>query len=69
MRGKNRRRGSSGKEHRGTQSKVDVVMREFREGTLKSSDGKKVTEHAQAIAIALSEARSAGEPVKEKVRG
>ncbi len=63
MKGKSHRKKSSGKEHRGTQSKVDKVMSEFREGTLKSSDGKKVTEHSQAIAIALSEARAAGEKV------
>ncbi|KKL84938.1 hypothetical protein LCGC14_1959750 [marine sediment metagenome] len=56
MKGKSHRKKSSGKENRGTQVKVDTVMREFREGTLKSSDGEKVTKHSQAIAIALSEA-------------
>jgi predicted transcriptional regulator YheO len=38
--------------------KVEKVMHEFKEGTLKSGkDGKggKVTEHKQAVAIALSE--------------
>ncbi len=40
--------------------KVEKVMHEFKEGTLKSSSGKKVTNRKQAIAVALSEARSAG---------
>lgn len=38
------------------QEKVGVVMKEFKEGKLKSSSGKKVTDPKQAIAIALSEA-------------
>jgi hypothetical protein len=41
--------------------KVHKVMEEFKEGKLKSSSGKKVTTRKQAIAIGLSEARSAGE--------
>tara|TARA_Y100000114_G_scaffold80887_1_gene74591 strand:+ start:995 stop:1201 length:207 start_codon:yes stop_codon:yes gene_type:complete len=36
--------------------KVGVVMREFKDGKLKSSSGKKVTDRNQAMAIALSEA-------------
>jgi hypothetical protein len=36
--------------------KVQKVMREFKEGTLKSSGGQKVKNPKQAIAIALSEA-------------
>lgn len=36
--------------------KVEKVMREFKEGMLKTSAGKKVTDEKQAIAIALSEA-------------
>lgn len=39
------------------QEKVGVVMKEFKEGTLKSGSGEKVTDPAQAKAIALSEAR------------
>jgi hypothetical protein len=42
------------------QKKIEKVMHEFKEGTLKSGkDGKggKVTDKKQAIAIALSEAR------------
>jgi len=36
--------------------KVHKVMGEFKEHTLKSSSGKKVTSRKQAIAIAMSEA-------------
>lgn len=36
--------------------KVRKVLSEFREGKLRSSSGKKVTDRKQAIAIALSEA-------------
>ena len=38
------------------QKKVEKVMREFKEGNLKSGSGAKVTSRDQAIAIALSEA-------------
>jgi hypothetical protein len=38
------------------QAKVRKVMREFKEGTLKSSSGQKVKNPKQAIAIGLSEA-------------
>ena len=41
--------------------KVEKVMREFKAGTLKSGrSGTNVTSRKQAIAIGLSEARSAG---------
>ncbi len=43
--------------------KVKKVMDEWKAGTLKSSSGEKVTKHEQAIAIALSEARKAGQDV------
>ena len=38
--------------------KVETVMREYKEGTLRSgsSEGRKVRDKRQAIAIALSEA-------------
>lgn len=36
--------------------KVEAVMHEYKEGSLKSGSGKKVTKRAQALAIALSEA-------------
>lgn len=42
------------------QEKVGIVMREFKEGKLKSSSGDKVTNPKQAIAIGLSEARQEG---------
>ncbi|MBL0198747.1 MAG: hypothetical protein IPP81_00810 [Chitinophagaceae bacterium] len=35
------------------------MMHEFKEGTLKSSSGDKVTERKQAIAIGISEAKEA----------
>lgn len=35
--------------------KVEKVMGEYKEGTLKSSSGAKVTSKKQAVAIALSE--------------
>lgn len=48
--------------------KVGKVMEEFEQGTLRSGSkhGPKVTSRDQAIAIGLSEARKAGEPVKPK---
>ena len=48
--------------------KVEKVMHEFKEGTLHSGSkkGPKVKSRKQAIAIALSEAREAGEPVPKK---
>ena len=49
------------------QSKVEKTMHERKHGTLKSGSGKKVTSPKQAIAIGLSEARTAGAKVpKEK---
>jgi hypothetical protein len=45
------------------QEKIEIVMHEFKEGTLKSgTKGRngKVTNRKQAIAIAISEAREAG---------
>jgi len=36
--------------------KVRKVMREFKQGKLRSSSGQKVVDRKQAIAIALSEA-------------
>ena len=53
------------------EQKIEKVMHEFKEGSLKSGKGGKggtVTSRKQAIAIALSEARKAGAkiPVKKK---
>jgi hypothetical protein len=49
------------------QQKVEKVMHERKQGTLRSgSTGKKVTSRKQAIAIGLSEARRAGAKVPRK---
>ena len=41
------------------EKKIHKVMGEFKDGSLKSSSGAKVKNRKQAVAIALSEARSA----------
>ena len=46
--------------------KVEKVMHEFKEGTLKSSTGQKVTKRKQAVAIALNEAREVGADIPPK---
>jgi Family of unknown function (DUF6496) len=46
--------------------KVHKVMSEYKHGSLKSSTGGKVKSRKQAVAIALSEARSAGAKIPEK---
>ena len=38
------------------QAKIRRVLKEFKNGTLKSSSGEKITDRRRAIAIALSEA-------------
>lgn len=48
------------------QDKIEKVMHEKKEGTLKSGSGKKVTDRKQAIAIGLSEARKKGAKVPAK---
>jgi hypothetical protein len=48
------------------QKKVEKVMNEWKNGTLKSSSGKKVTKQAQAVAIAISESKRVG---KKKGKG
>jgi len=47
-------------------AKIHKVMKEKKEGTLKSGSGKKVTSRKQAIAIALSEARRSGAKIPKK---
>jgi hypothetical protein len=47
-------------------SKVHKVMKEHKEGKLKSGSGKKVTSRKQAVAIALSEARASGAKIPKK---
>jgi len=46
--------------------KVHKVMHEFKQGSLKSSSGKKIKSRKQAVAVALSEARSAGAHIPKK---
>ena len=48
--------------------KIEKVLKEFKEGSLKSSSGDKIKSRKQAIAIGLSEAdrMSAGGKVKPK---
>jgi hypothetical protein len=48
------------------QRKVVKVMREYKEGSLRSSSGAKVRKRKQAVAIALSEARRAGARIPKK---
>lgn len=48
------------------QEKVHEALHERKEGTLKSSSGRKVTSRKQAIAIGLSQARQAGDKVPAK---
>lgn len=47
------------------QEKIGVVMKEFKEGELKSGSGKKVTDPAQAKAIALSEAKKVKDEIPD----
>lgn len=54
---------------KGSQDKVEKVMHEFKQGTLKSGKngkGGKVSNQKQAVAIGLSEARKEGEKVPKK---
>ncbi len=46
--------------------KVHKVMKEYKEGELKSGHGGKVKNRKQAVAIALSEAREAGAHIPKK---
>lgn len=58
-------RGNMGKEIT-RPGKIKKVMGEFKDKTLKSSSGQKVTSKAQAVAIALSEARRPRRPRRPK---
>ena len=49
-------------------SKVHKVMKEHKQGKLKSGSGKKVKSRKQAVAIALSEARKSGAKIPKKKR-
>jgi hypothetical protein len=46
--------------------KVHKVMSEYKHGDLKSGSGGKVKSRKQAVAIALSEARSSGAKIPQK---
>ena len=46
--------------------KVHKVMKEHKQGKLKSGSGKKVKSRKQAVAIALSEARRSGARIPKK---
>ncbi|HTM47227.1 MAG TPA: DUF6496 domain-containing protein [Bryobacteraceae bacterium] len=46
--------------------KIHKVMKEHKQGTLKSGSGKKVKSRKQAVAIALNEARRSGAKVPRK---
>jgi hypothetical protein len=46
--------------------KVHKVMKEQKEGKLKSGSGKKVASRKQAVAIALNEARKSGAKIPTK---
>ena len=59
------KKSSSSPENKG-RKKIEKVMHEYKEGTLHSSSGAKVTSRKQAVAIALSEAREAGAKVPKK---
>lgn len=48
------------------QKKVSKVMKEFKEGKLKSGSGDKVKDRKQAIAIGISEAKEQGLKVPKK---
>jgi len=46
--------------------KIHKVMKEHKQGKLKSGSGKKVKSRKQAVAIALSEARKSGAKIPKK---
>lgn len=53
------------------QEKIAEVMHEYKEGELKTTSGKKVTDRKQAVAIGISEAREKAlkvpkEPIENK---
>ena len=62
---KSRSKSSSKNSSKGKR-KVHKVMKEHKEGKLKSGSGKKVKSRKQAVAIALSEARKSGAKIPKK---
>jgi hypothetical protein len=47
-------------------NKIEKVMSEYKHKTLQSGSGGKVKDRKQAVAIALSEARSSGAKIPKK---
>lgn len=68
------KKGSGGKKKKASDKKysdkasetIGEVMKAFKEGTLKSSSGEKVTDRDQAIAIGISEAKAKGYKTPDK---
>jgi hypothetical protein len=52
----------------GQKNKVETVMHEFKDGDLRSSSGRKVTNRKQAVAIALSESGQSNQQSPKKKR-
>jgi hypothetical protein len=57
---------AKGKARSKGRAKTHQVMKEFKEGKLKSSSGAKVKKRKQAIAIALNEARESGAKIPKQ---
>lgn len=51
---------------RSGKTKIRRVMREYKQGALRSSSGRKVRSRKQAVAVALSEARRSGARIPPK---
>ena len=47
-------------------TKVEKVMKEYKDDSLKSGSGKKFKSRKQAVAIALNEARKSGAKIPKK---
>lgn len=59
--------GAKKRAHLGGKKKIEVVMKEYKKGTLHSGKSKKPVKKAkQAVAIGLSEARKAGAKIPKK---
>lgn len=61
-----RKRSSHSKRSTKGRTKTGKVMREYKQGKLKSGGRKKVKSRKQAVAIALSEARKSGAKIPRK---
>lgn len=58
--------GATKRKHLPAGEKMDIVMSEFKRGTLHSGSGAIVHNRKQAIAIGLSEERRHGNPIPKK---